>query len=140
MLETLDFIETIEVYPLKSLYIQFTYEFMNRFESQRSKSLLDLCLRSFRFTLSNICCKAARPIEAKISCRTFMDWKKESLFKWSWSYDKDGRHAHIWKNWYTASGTWGTFNVCSADDPRLTLTSFTAKSTLLPSAFVWENA
>ena len=48
----------------------------------------------------------------------------ESLFKWSWSHDQDGRHAHIWYKpftnlllqnkkaddlgtWYVALGMWG---------------------------------
>ena len=34
----------------------------------------------------------------------------------------------------------GPYKVCSNDDPGLTLTYFTARSTLLPNAFVWENA
>ena len=32
------------------------------------------------------------------------------------------------------------YKVYSNDDPGLTLTYFTAKLTLLPNAFVWENA
>ena len=31
------------------------------------------------------------------------------------------------------------YQVCSNDDPRLTLTCFTARSELVPYAFVWEN-
>ena len=50
--EILDFIETVEVYEL------------NKYEYQRSVSLFDLCPRSLIFIHSNICCKAARPIEA----------------------------------------------------------------------------
>ena len=30
--------------------------------------------------------------------------------------------------------------VCSNDNPWLTLTYFTARSALLPNAFIWENA
>ena len=33
-----------------------------------------------------------------------------------------------------------TYKVCSNDDPGLSLTYFTARSALLPYAFVWENA
>ena len=33
-----------------------------------------------------------------------------------------------------------SFKVCSNDEPVLTLNYFTARSTLLPSAFVFENA
>ena len=31
------------------------------------------------------------------------------------------------------------YQVCSNDDPELTLTYFTARSNLLPYAFVWEK-
>ena len=31
------------------------------------------------------------------------------------------------------------YQVCSNDDPRLTLTYFTARSNLVPYAFVWEK-
>ena len=41
-----------------------------------------------------------------------MGWRNESLLKWSWSHDQDGRHAHLlWnqraddiKTWYEALG------------------------------------
>ena len=33
----------------------------------------------------------------------------------------------------------GAYQVCSNDDPRLTLTSLTSRSNLLPNAFKWEN-
>ena len=32
-----------------------------------------------------------------------------------------------------------TYQVCSYDDPGLTLTYFTARSNLVPDAFVWEK-
>ena len=31
------------------------------------------------------------------------------------------------------------YEVCSNDDPKLTLTYFTARSNLIPYAFVWEK-
>ena len=31
------------------------------------------------------------------------------------------------------------YQICSNDDPRLTLTYFTARSNLVPYAFVWEK-
>ena len=31
------------------------------------------------------------------------------------------------------------FQICSNDDPELTLTYFTARSTLIPYSFVWEK-
>ena len=39
---------------------------MNTYEYQRGVSLFDLYSRPLRFILSNICCKATRPVEAKI--------------------------------------------------------------------------
>ena len=40
--------------------------------------------------------------------------------------------------WYVALGC-GAYQVCSNDDPRLTLTYLTSRSNLLPNAFKWEN-
>ena len=42
------------------------------------------------------------------------------------------------KSWYVASGA-GVLSSCSNDDPELTLTYFTTRSKLVPSAFVWEK-
>ena len=42
------------------------------------------------------------------------------------------------ETWYAASGA-KYYYVCSNDDPGLTSTYFTAKSNLVPYAFVWEN-
>ena len=53
-----------------------------------------------------------------------MGWGNENLLKRSRSHDQGGRHAHI---------------VCSSDDPGLTLIYFTARSNLVPHAFVWEK-
>ena len=33
---------------------------------------------------------------SQISFGVSMGWDNESLFKWSWSHDQDGRHSHIW--------------------------------------------
>ena len=38
--------------------------------------------------------------------------------------------------WYVALGT-RAHRICSNDDPRLTLTYFTARSNLVPYAFIW---
>ena len=40
------------------------------------------------------------------------------------------------ETWYASSGT---TKFAPTDDPGLTLTYFTARSKLIPSAFVWEN-
>ena len=79
----------------------------------------------------------------------------KSLLKWSWSHDQDGRHAHIWlkpkKIIFSGTKRLMTLNlgmhhrvlkfyqVCSNDDPGLTLTFFTARSNLVTYAFVWEK-
>ena len=49
------------------------------------------------------------------------------------------QQANELRTWYTTSGT-GALQSCSNEDPGLTLTYFTARSTLLLNAFVWENA
>ena len=63
------------------------------------------------------------------------------------------RHAHIWSLKIFFSGTKRPvtlkigmqhrvleyFQVCSNDDPKLTLTYFTARSNSIPYAFVWEK-
>ena len=40
--------------------------------------------------------------------------------------------------WYVVLRMWG-LPICSNDDPRLTLTYFTARSNLFPLAFIWEK-
>ena len=42
------------------------------------------------------------------------------------------------ESWYAASG-FKYYQVCLNDDPELTLTYFTARSNLVPYAFVWEK-
>ena len=42
------------------------------------------------------------------------------------------------ESWYAASVI-EYFQICSNDDPELTLTYFTARSNLIPNAFVWEK-
>ena len=49
-------------------------------------------------------------------------------------YGKDNFH----KTWLVASGT-PAHQVCSNDDPRVTLTYFTARSNLVTQAFLWEK-
>ena len=78
-----------------------------------------------------------------------MEWGNESLF--NWSQDQDGRHAHIWqklkkiffsgieKPMTLKHRVHDYYQVCSNDDPGLTLTYFTAESNLVHYAFVWEK-
>ena len=37
-----------------------------------------------------------RANQTQISYGDSLGWGNESLFKWSWSHDQDGSHAHIW--------------------------------------------
>ena len=111
----LDFRETIEVYELKVNRLYYIYswlsEYMNTYEYQRSRSLLDLCPRSVTSILSNIfCCECAWPIEAKFHV--------ELLWVVKMKICSNGP-GHV-----TRMATW------------LTLTYFTARSTLFPNAFV----
>ena len=67
----------------------------------------------------------------------------ESLFKWSRSHDQDGcmpiyDRKHL-KNLGMEHRVLKYYQVCSNNDPGLTLTYFTARSNLVPCAFVWEK-
>ena len=71
------------------------------------------------------------------------------------SHNQYGRHAHIWykpeKIFFSGTKRPVALKVCmqhrvleyfqisSNDDPELTLTYFTARSNLIPYAFVWEK-
>ena len=78
-----------------------------------------------------------------------MGWGNESLLKWFWSRNQDGRHNL--KKIFSGTKRLMTLNfgmhhrvlkyyqVFSKDDPGLTLTYFTARSNLVPYAFVWEK-
>ena len=55
----------LKCYELKVCTYSLLNEYINTFGFPRSRSLFDLCPRPLRFLLFNICCKAARPIEAK---------------------------------------------------------------------------
>ena len=101
--------------------------------------------------------ETTRPIEAKFHVEPPLDGGNEGLFKWSRSHDQDGRHAHIWiygkkkknknllswnqkandlETWYTASSITKFVQVM----PLCWLWPiFTARSDLVPYAFVWEK-
>ena len=83
-----------------------------------------------------------------------MGWGNESLFKRSRSLDQDGSHAHIVKSlkkiFFFGTKKLMTLKLgmqhqvleyyqVSNDDPGLTLTYFTARSNLVPYAFVWKK-
>ena len=83
-----------------------------------------------------------------------MGWGNESLFKWSWSHDQDDPPCpymvKILEIFFSGTERPMTlklgmqdrvleyYQVCS-NDPGLTLTYFTARSNLVPYAFVWEK-
>ena len=80
-----------------------------------------------------------------------MGWGNENLLKWSWSNDKMAAMPIYGKNHKKSSSLLMTlklgmhhrvleyYQVCSNDDPVLTLIYFTARSNLVPYAFVWEK-
>ena len=79
-----------------------------------------------------------------------MGWENKSLFKWSRSHDRYGRHAHIWSWTILFSGTkrpmtlkvgmqhrvFKYYQDCS-NAPGLTLAYFAPRSNLVPYAIVW---
>ena len=80
-----------EVFELKFGIHSWLSEYTNTHKYERSRSLFDICRRSLRFILSDICCKATGPIEAKFHVELF--WV--------------GR-----RNWGL-----GPYTVCSNNDP-----------------------
>ena len=131
---------------------------MNLYEYQRSRSFIDLHPRSLRFTFSNFfSLETSRPIEAKFHVErpwdTGMKVCLNGLCHMTAIYGhcgQDGPTPTYCKNLkkiffsgnleslYAASGT-RVLQVCSNDDPELTLTYFTPRSNLIPYAFVWEK-
>ena len=85
--------------------------------------------------------------QSQILCGASLGRENEILFAASGSHDQDGRHAHIWQKPFKIffSRTGGRIStklgmqhlglqpiiVCSNDDPRVTLTYFTARSNLV---------
>ena len=73
-----------------------------------------------------------------------MGWGNESLFQCPGHMTKMATMSIYGKTLKTFSGTkkrWVLeyYQVCSNDDPGLTLTYFRARSTLVPYAFVWKQ-
>ena len=129
-------------------------EYMKLYEYQRSRSFIDLDPSHSDSIFSNLFSSiTTKPIEAKFQVQPLWDGDKD-LFKCSRSHDQDGRSAHIWSNpLKTFSGTKRPmtlkicmqhraleyYEVCSNNDPGLTLTYFTARSNLVPYSFVWKK-
>ena len=123
---------------------------MNLYEYQRSRSFIDLGPRPRRFTFSNFfSLENAWPIEAS------MGWGNESCSNGPGHMTNMAAMPIYGKNLKTKifSGTKQLmtlkvcmqhrilkyYQVCSNDDLGLTLTYFTARSNLIPYAFVWEK-
>ena len=126
---------------------------MNLYEYQRSRSFIDLHPRSLRYTFSNFfSLEISRPIEAKfhvappwdrgmkvcsngLCCMTNMAvmpiYNIEKIFS--------GTKRPMTLKVCMQHRVLEYFQVCSNDDPELTLTYFTARSNLIPYAFVWEK-
>ena len=145
--EILDFIETIEVYELKVGTSSWLSQYINTYEWPWTKVIVytfkhlllqnhlahwsQISSGAFMGCRLKVCSNglglvkvAAMPIHGKKPLKIFI-----SEGNWSMIY-KLGIH-HQWLRPY---------KVLSNDDRGLTLTCFTARSTLLPNAFVWENA
>ena len=73
--QTLDFMETAEACELNVDTNNWPSEYMNKYEYHRASSLFDLCPRSLRFILSNICSQVAGHI-GQIVCGAFMIGKR----------------------------------------------------------------
>ena len=126
---------------------------MNLSEYQRSWSFIDLGPRSLRFTFSNFfSLETAMPIEVKFHVEPLWDgsmkvcsngpghmtsmaampiYGKKKLLLWNQQLMtlKVGMQHRVLKY----------YQICSNDDPGLTLSYFTARSNLVPYAFVWEK-
>ena len=67
----------------------------------------------------------------------------ESLFKWSRSHDQvvifSGTEKPMILKLDMQHSVLEYYQVCSNDAPGLTLTYFTARSNLVPYAFIWEK-
>ena len=99
-------------------------------------------------TFSNISSETTGPIEAKFHMEPLGTGERKFV-QTAWPHDQDGRHAY--KIFFSGIKRPMTlkfgrqywvlqyYQVCSNDDPGLTLTYFTTRSNLVTSAFVWEN-
>ena len=153
--KTMDFSETVVVYDIKVGRCSQLNEYLNLYEYQRSRSFIDIGPSSLRFNIFKLLllwnCKA--------------DWSKFHVeppwnggmkeFKWFVTSPRWWPCAYMVKTFKIffsdikrpttlKLGMWHWlleyYQICSNDDPGLTLTYFTARSNLVPFVFVWENA
>ena len=161
--KTMDISETVVVYGIKIGRCSQLNEYMKLYDYQRSRSFIDLGPRSLRFNIFNllflrncladwsqISCGASMGWGMKVSIQmVYVTWSRwpscpymvetlKNLLSWNQKVDDLG-------SWYVASGArvLEYYQVCSKDDPGLTLTYFMARSNLPPPppyAFVWEKS
>ena len=138
---------------------------MNLYEYQKSRSFIDLHPRSLRFIFSNSFLIFIYSFlififfSLETSKPNFLwslhGYGNDSTFKWCMSHGKYVVMPIYGKNLKKAffsrtkrpitlkvsmlHRVLKYFQVCSNDDPELTLTYFTARSNLIPYAFVWEK-
>ena len=128
---------------------------MNLYEYQRSRSFTDLGPRSLRFNILKLfSLETAKPIEAKIHVKPSWDGRMKiysngeghmtnmatipiygKTLKIFFLGTKRPMTLHVDKQHRVLKD----YQICSNDDPWLTLTYFTARSHLVPYAFVCEK-
>ena len=127
---------------------------MNLYNYQRSRSFIDLGPRSLTFS-SFLSLETAWLIEgSQISCRASVGWGMKVTIQMVYVtcprcppcpyMVKTLKNLLFWNQkaydlecWYRVLMY---YQVCSNDDPKLTLTYFTARSNLVPYAIVWEKS
>ena len=148
----MDFSETVVVYDVKVGRCSKLNQYMNLYEYQRSRSFIDLHPRSLRSTFSNFfSLETFRPVKAKFHVEPPWD-RGMNVYTNGLCHMTNVAAMPIYdKNLKKSSslepkGQWPWKLVCSIRysntptfDPELTLTYFTARSNLIPYAFVWEK-
>ena len=129
---------------------------MNLYEYQRSRLFIDLHPRSLRYTFSNFfSLEVSMPIEAKFHveppCYRRMQVYSNDLCHMTNVAAMPIYSKNLKKIFFSGTKRPVTlkvgmqhrvlkyFQICSNDDPELTLTYFMARSNLIPYAFVWEK-
>ena len=150
--KTVDFSETIVVYD-KCIKVGRCIQlnvYMNHYEYQSSRSFIDLCRRPLKFNIFKLLfLKTARPIEAILHMELSWDGRMKvrtnglcHMTKMAampiYGKKSSSLESKSWWPWMLVCsiGCSGTTKFVSIDDQGLTLTYFTARSNLVPYAFV----
>ena len=114
---------------------------MNIYDYQKPRSFKDLGPRSLRFTVSKFV--STRPIEAKFQMKVCLNGPGHTTNMAAMPiYGKklfSGTKRPMTVKVGMQHRVLVYYQVCSNDDPGLTLTYFTARSNLAPYAFIWEK-